>query len=57
MDIPVSRRTDAILSLTLLALLLGVAGHVCLPELVAWVQWLIAEVIEPMLGLDELVWK
>ncbi len=56
MDIPVSRRTDALLVFTLMALVLAAAGHVWLPELVAGVQWLIAEIIEPVLGLDELVW-
>jgi hypothetical protein len=55
MDVPVGKRVNWALSLTLLLLLSVVAGHVWLPELVASVQWLIAEVIEPLIGIDDLV--
>lgn len=55
MDIPVSKSIDWVIALGFLTLLACVCGHVWMPELVAWVQWFIADVIEPAFGLDDLV--
>ena len=55
MDIPVSNRVDAAVSFSILVLAAAVAGHLWMPELVAWVQWFIADVIEPQFGLNDRV--
>lgn len=55
MDIPVSKSIDCTVALGFVALLACVCGHVWMPELVAWVQWFISDVIEPAFGLNDLV--
>jgi len=55
MDLPISQRTNWIIGLCLGLIGAVVIGHVHLADLVAWVQWLIAEVIEPAVGLDDRV--
>lgn len=55
MDIPVSNSIDWTICVALLTLVVCVCGHVWMPELVEWVQWLISDVIEPAFGLDDLV--
>jgi len=55
MDLPISQRTNWTIALCMGLIGIVVLGHLTLPELVRWVQWLIAEVIEPAVGLDDRV--
>ena len=40
----------------LVVLGLAVAGHVWIDDAVAWIQWLITDVLEPRFGLKDLLW-
>ena len=55
MELPVSQRTNWIIALSIGLIGVVVIGHVNLADLVAWVRWLIVEVIEPAVGLDDRV--
>ena len=55
MDLPISQRTNWTIALCMGLIGAVVLGHLFLPELVLWVQWLIDDVIGPAVGLDERV--
>jgi hypothetical protein len=55
MELPVSQRTNWIIALCIGLIGVVAIGHVNLADLVVWVKWLIAEVIEPAVGLDDRV--
>ena len=55
MDLPISARTNWTIALCIGLIAVVVFGHVNLADLVQWVQWLITEVIEPAVGLDDRV--
>ena len=57
MDLPISQRTNWTIALCMGLIGAVVLGHVALPELVQWVQWLIDDVIEPAVGLGDRVWS
>jgi len=55
MDLPISQRTNWMIALCMGLIVVVVLGHLVLPELVQWVQWLIDDVIGPAVGLDDRV--
>jgi hypothetical protein len=55
MDLPISQRTNWMIALCMGLIGVVVLGHVNLADLVQWVQWLITDVIEPAVGLDDRV--
>jgi hypothetical protein len=55
MDLPISERTNWTIALCIGLIAAVVFGHVNLADLVQWVQWLITDVIEPAVGLDDRV--
>ena len=55
MELPISERTNWTIALCIGLIAVVVFGHVNLADLVQWVQWLITEVIEPAVGLDDRV--
>jgi hypothetical protein len=55
MELPISQRINWIVALCIGLIWVVVLGHVNMAEFVQWVQWLIEDVIEPAVGLDDRV--
>ena len=54
MQVEVGQQRDLVFAGACLVLVLIVAGHIWIDELLAWVQWFISAILAPRIGLDQL---
>jgi hypothetical protein len=53
MQVEVGHHRDFVFAGACVLLALVISGHIWMDELLAWVQWFIATVIVPVIGLDQ----